>query len=337
LQKISRISQEEVERIIRSFSGMKVLVIGDVMLDAYWNGRVERVSPEAPVPVVDVSSREYRPGGAANVALNLKALGASVYLYGLTGSDPAAETLKSVLNQAHIETGLLVADNFRCTTTKTRVLGNKVQMLRIDEEDTSVPDHDLQARIEQSLLAVIEDWKPSVIIFQDYDKGAIWPSLIDQVTNLANSLGIPVTVDPKKQNFLHYRNVTLFKPNVKEIREGLGIQLDTSDDSSVHSAVQHLIQSLNCRMALLTLSEKGICIGTNDDFVKIPAHIRSISDVSGAGDTVISIASLCVASGMNPGDIAAWSNLGGGLVCEKPGVVPVDADVWKKEILKTLL
>jgi rfaE bifunctional protein kinase chain/domain len=330
LQKISLISPEEVERIIRSFSSMRVLVIGDVMLDAYWNGRVERISPEAPVPVVDVSSREYRPGGAANVALNLRALGSSVYLYGLIGADTAGDELKTVLTQASIETGLLVSDVMRRTTTKTRILGNKVQMLRIDEEDTQLPDSNLRNDIEQSLLAIAEDWKPSVIIFQDYDKGAIWATLITKITAFANSLGIPIAVDPKRLNFKNYKNVSLFKPNLKEIKEGLGIYVDTSDDESLHVAVKTLIDTVHCGMALLTLSEKGMCIGTETEFTRVPAHIRSISDVSGAGDTVISIAALCLAAGMTPSDIARWSNLGGGLVCEKPGVVPVDDENWKQ-------
>lgn len=312
---------------------MNVLIIGDVMIDSYTWGKVTRISPEAPVPIVAVEKEENRLGGAANVALNILALGATPYLCAVVGKDQNAEIFDNLLASHQLsKEGIIRSDN-RITTVKTRIIGNNHQMLRIDKEvEYPLSEFELKELYNQ-IKNFVENKKIDVIIFEDYDKGVITTSLIEQVVELAKSKNIPVAVDPKKRNFLNYKNVSLFKPNLKELKEGLNIEIDTSIPATLEYAAKQIREKLNAKMALITLSEKGILINTANENKIIPAHVRNIADVSGAGDTVISVAALCLAAGISPQDIAELSNLAGGLVCEHVGVVSINAEELQKEAL----
>jgi rfaE bifunctional protein kinase chain/domain len=330
--------KKEIIQLFDSFNQLNVLIIGDVMVDSYLWGNVERISPEAPVPIVLVKNRENRLGGAANVALNIKSLGANPILCSVIGNDQKGQEFIRLLEDQKMETfGIIVSDR-RITTTKFRVIGNKMQMLRVDEETDKPLDESDQKAFYKSFIRIIKEKKIDVIIFQDYDKGVISEKLIRDVVMTATKKGIPVAVDPKKRNFKAYRNVTLFKPNLKELKEGLNIEFDPKDRQQLKNAVAQLNQLLKAEMILLTLSEDGVYIEFKENKKRsnriLPSHVRSISDVSGAGDTVISVASLCLAVKANPAILAAVSNVAGGLVCEKPGVVPVDKNQLIKEVLK---
>jgi len=328
--------KKAIQEIFDHFSKLKVLIVGDVMIDSYLWGKVERISPEAPVPIVSVKKRENRLGGAANVALNISALGATPYMCSVIGEDIKGRQFIEILEQLGLPCEGIIKSSERITTTKFRVLGNNVQMLRVDEEvDNPLSVKDYQ-NLENRIFEILEKNKPDVIIFQDYDKGTLDNSLIKKIIANANSLKIPVVVDPKKQNFNAFSDVNLFKPNLKELKEGLKITDENFNFDASSSSIKEFQQTQNIDSLLLTLSEKGVYIsykmpdGTFAD-KHLPAYIRSIADVSGAGDTVISVAALCMALKLNPVFMAALSNLAGGLVCEKVGVVPVEKDQLMKE------
>jgi D-glycero-beta-D-manno-heptose-7-phosphate kinase len=323
-----------IEKIFESFKGLRVLIIGDVMLDSYIWGAVERISPEAPVPIINVKKKDYRLGGAANVALNVLSLGATPILCALIGDDEDGKKLCLRLDERSMTRHGIVTSSDRPTTVKTRVIASHQHVVRVDEES----DRELNAAEEKAMLSRITELLPQcqVVIFEDYDKGAINLSLIDQVVGLAEKLGIPVVVDPKKRNFISYRNVTLFKPNLKELREGLKMDVIAANQTQVEQATTMLKEKLNAKGVMVTLSEYGIYIDYENQKVKLPAHEREIADVSGAGDTVVSVAALCTALKLNPKMIASLSNLAGGLVCQHVGVVPIDKDELKREAIKEL-
>lgn len=319
---------QSLEEVFEAFNKLTVLVIGDIMLDSYIWGHVERVSPEAPVPIVRVKKRDYRLGGAANVALNIQALGAKPVLCALVGEDDSGNKLLECLDQQNMSREGIVVSRNRPTTIKTRIIASHQHVVRVDDES----DQELVNDEERELLKQIETLIPKcdAIIFEDYDKGVINANLIAKTVAMANKKGIPTIVDPKKRNFLAYKGVTLFKPNLKELREGLKLDIDGGDQSQVEKAVGILRKQLNAGV-MVTLSEHGVYIDYKSSKQKLDAHTREIADVSGAGDTVVSIAGLCVALDLEPGLVAALSNLGGGLVCEHTGVVPIDKDELKRE------
>lgn len=316
--------------MIDKFENIKVLVIGDVMIDAYLFGKVDRISPEAPVPVVAVEKKENRLGGAANVALNLVALGAKPILCSVIGHDFEGNDLLDLLRKNNIDARGIIQNRERITTVKTRVISQNHQMLRIDNEDAS----NLNETQTQHFLDKITELIPEsqVIIFEDYDKGVITESLIEAVTEIALSKNIPVVVDPKKRNFGSYKKVSLFKPNLKELREGLKHDFSIHNKQEFESVCKDLIKTMQIKNLFVTLSEHGVMITNGEDFHYIPAHLRKIADVSGAGDTVISVASLCMALNFPIQHIAAISNLAGGLVCEEVGVVPIDKNKLADEL-----
>ncbi|EMR02847.1 bifunctional heptose 7-phosphate kinase/heptose 1-phosphate adenyltransferase [Cesiribacter andamanensis] len=324
-----------LETIFDRFNELNALIVGDVMIDAYIWGRVDRISPEAPVPIVQVSRREKRLGGAANVALNVQAMGATPLLCSVIGNDADATLFEELLRNRGISAEGIVRSPQRITTIKERVLAGSQQMLRVDSEQ----DSPLQAAEEDQLLERIAQLLPrcQVLIFEDYDKGALTPRVISESIRLARSLGIPTVVDPKKRNFFAYEQATLFKPNLKELREGLKLDFEKDDQPALEEAVQQLKQRLQLEYALITLSERGVYIDAPSEHYLLPAHVRSISDVSGAGDTVVSIAALALALGLPPRSLAALANLGGGLVCEHVGVVPIDKTRLYEEAKLTLL
>lgn len=310
--------------ILDGFARTTVLVVGDVMVDAYLWGRVDRISPEAPVPVVQVSERSARLGGAANVALNLHALGAMPVVASMTGDDDAATTLERLLREQGLPTEGLLRSRRRMTTMKTRVISGHQHVVRVDEE----METDLSAEDEQAFLHhcidLLRRFSPGVVVFEDYDKGVLTRGVIAGLVAEARRLGIPTAVDPKRRHFFDYREVDLFKPNLKELREGLKIDLSSGDLPGVQAAALLLEARLSNRISLITLSEHGIYAHASGEEAVVPAHHRSIADVSGAGDTVIAVAALCLAQGLPLHTLASWANLAGGLVCEHVGVVPVD-------------
>lgn len=311
-----------MQQLIESFKGKKVLIVGDVMVDAYIIGKVERISPEAPVPVVNIDKKESRLGGAANVALNISALNAIPVLCSVIGNDSEGEELLNILKAQNLSTESIFVSNERKTTTKTRVLGNKHQLLRIDNEITS----DLNGADESAILSLYKKvlMDCDLVILEDYNKGVLTAINIPLFIQLANEAGKPITVDPKHNNFLAYKNVTLFKPNLKEIKEGLNSDKNLNDRQNLKTAVKDLHAVLNNTYTMVTLSEDGVLITDHQDYNFIPAHVRNIADVSGAGDSVISVASLCLASGADMSVCAQLANLAGGLVCEENGVVPIN-------------
>jgi D-glycero-beta-D-manno-heptose-7-phosphate kinase len=311
-----------INSILASFKKLRVIIIGDLMIDSYVWGHIERQSPEAPVPIVNVQKREMRLGGAGNVLLNIKSLGATPIICTVLGNDAMAENVFKIFQENNLSIDGILQSNDRTTTVKERIIASDKHVVRIDSEIVSlILDHERIALVEK-IKALSEN--ADVIIFQDYDKGVISKDLIEDITEFANQKNIPIAVDPKKRNFLHYKNATLFKPNLKEIKEGLGISFDSNSKTDIENAISLLKEKLNLKGAFLTLSEKGVYIDYLGEKLHFPAYERNIIDVSGAGDTVISIAACCLALGLPPATIADLSNKGGGLVCEKVGVVPID-------------
>jgi rfaE bifunctional protein kinase chain/domain len=310
--------------LFQKFDKLHVLIVGDVMVDAYVWGRASRLSPEAPVPVVNVERTEQRLGGAANVALNVQALGATPLLCSVVGDDLGGDQLLGLLHTHHLPTDGIVRSAHRPTTFKQRILAQGQQLLRIDSEVENTLNDDEAAQ----LLSAFEDLLPraDVVIFEDYDKGVLSEAIIGQCVARARERGVPTVVDPKKKNFLAYRDCTLFKPNLKELREGLKLEFGTPDvdRAGFEAAVARLREVLAPEIVLVTLSEHGVFAQQAEEKTYLPAHLRTISDVSGAGDTVISIAACCVALGQPAAFTAALANLGGGLVCEQVGVVPIE-------------
>jgi len=329
--------KEEILELFKEFERKNILIIGDVMIDAYLWGNVERISPEAPVPIVAVTKRASRLGGAANVALNVKAMGATPVLCTVIGQDEKADTFMELMHKRQMATGGILRSKNRLTTTKFRVIGNNTQMLRVDEEiDNPLTNEDHLTFLHQ-IENIFKEYTIDGIIFQDYDKGVVTPSLIQEINKLAGRHNIPIVVDPKKRNFHNYKNLKLFKPNLKELREGLGTDFENTDIENLRKAVRKVHDLQDIEIVLATLSEEGVFISRkidNSTFeeYKLPAHIRSIADVSGAGDTLVSVATLCLAQNLDIRSIAAISNLAGGQVCESVGVVPIDRDKLKKEL-----
>ena len=329
-----KLTVAEINRIFNSFIGKKVLVIGDVMLDSYWWGNVERISPEAPVPIVHTHSKEYRLGGAANVALNLKMLGAEPIICSVLGKDHDGEVFLRLLKDENIRTDGLIFSSIRPTTVKTRIISGKNQLLRIDIEDDSRINIGDESFLVSKIIELLEN--ADVVIFEDYDKGVISEDLIKKVVTKANEKNIPVAVDPKKRNFMAYKDVTLFKPNLRELSEGLKMEFKSPVEfAEISDAANILKDNLHIQNILITLSELGVFVSdTMGEGCIIPAHIRDVYDVSGAGDTVISVAALALLSGVSIKTVAALANLAGGLVCEKVGVVPIDKEELIKEAIE---
>lgn len=307
-------------QIKTAFQSRKVFLIGDAMIDAYMWGQSCRMSPEAPVPVIDVTKTESRPGGAANVAINLKALGAEVLLVTAIGADANGSRLKNLVAQEGLQTTGFFEAPERITGVKTRIISANKHMLRVDEERIE-PVAPAPAFL-QHITACFHSMAFDVVVFQDYDKGVLSPAVIAHVTQLARDANLPIAVDPKKAHFFDYQHATLFKPNLKELQAGLNSTIDLNQPTALENAMRTVQQRLGAVYVLTTLSEAGVAIlGTTT--IKIPAHPRNIVDVSGAGDTVISVAALALAAGYGPETIAQLANLAGGLVCEFPGVVPI--------------
>ena len=328
-----------VEELFRKFKNSKILVIGDVMIDAYLCGSVNRISPEAPVPIVDIQNRYYRLGGAANVAVNLHSLGATPILCSVIGNDEKSRLFLELLDEKELSPMSIFRSDHRKTTIKYRIVGNRVQMLRIDEEDIkpiSPADADILLKNVKSLLF---QHQVDAIIFEDYDKGILTEEIISTIVKWAKANEIPVAVDPKKKNFSFYKGCTLFKPNLKELKEGLHYEEKDFSMESVQRLMREFAIQNGNHYLFTTLSEKGVAIydSARDEFYTQSAYLRQISDVSGAGDTVIAVAMLCLLAGLSAKMTAQIANLAGGIVCEFSGVVPIPADKLKSEITNNAL
>lgn len=320
--------------IFTECSKLHVVVVGDVMLDNYRWGDVERISPEAPVPVVSIRKAESRLGGAANVAVNCKALGARVSVASVIGNDDDGKTMIRLLQEQDIETDLVQQSDARITTTKTRILSRNQQMIRFDSEmKEELNTRDEHAFIDAT-LRYLQIQKPQVLIFEDYNKGLLKENVIEKITKHCKALGIVIAVDPKLHNFFAYKQADIFKPNLKEVREALHIPLEQVNEETLAEVHKALQEKLQHRISFITLSEKGVYYHDEHGGNIVPSHRRNIADVSGAGDTVIAVAAMVFALTGDVEKMACWSNIAGGLVCEEVGVVPIDKEKLLQEILK---
>lgn len=317
---------KDFQQLFDSFSSLKVGVIGDVMLDTYMWGKVERISPEAPVPIVSLDKKEYRIGGAGNVALNCHSLGAQVSVLSVAGNDTEGMLLDELFESNTIDSSYIVKSTRRITTSKTRIIGRNQQMMRLDAEIIT----DLDAEDEAQLLAKVKDYiataDPDVIIFEDYNKGVLTETVISEVIRICREAGVITAVDPKRRNFFAYRHVDIFKPNLKEVKEALNLLPDESALRRLPQIHSELEQKLQHRVSFITLSEKGVFYQQQQQSSLIPSHLRNIADVSGAGDTVIAVASLVYASTGNVHLMAEIANIAGGIVCEEVGTVAIDKE-----------
>ena len=326
-------NRHEINRAFESFKKMNILVIGDVMIDAYVWGKVSRISPEAPVPVVNIQKKEYRLGGAANVALNLKQLGSNPIICSVVGNDHEAQVFTDLLKKNKITDKGIISETERQTTIKTRVIGANQQLIRIDEEIKNPIDDKTALLLTKKIDEIINNNKIDGIIFEDYDKGLLSEPTITKIIDIARKSPVFIAVDPKKENFFNYKNVSLFKPNLKELNEGLKLELSATAFEEIHKAARLFCQAQEIEQLVITLSEHGILVSEEKGFTVIPAEKRDIADVSGAGDTVISVLTLCKSFGLSITDSARLANLAGGLVCEKIGVVPIDRNELFDEAL----
>jgi len=328
------VNKIELEKTFESFSNFNVLIIGDVMVDAYVWGKVERISPEAPVPIVSCVNRENRLGGAANVALNIKSMGANPILCSVIGNDEKGKDFLNLLTEIQHEQSGIVTSDHRRTTVKTRFISDNQHLIRVDEEDTHELADEIELEFIEHIKSLMDKHTIHAVVFEDYDKGVITKKLIEDITNLANQKEIPILVDPKKRHYKDYKNVSLFKPNFKEFVEGSNLDLEKGNIEGLFAEAKKFQNEMGINKLLITLSELGVFISNENTYEHIPAVVREIADVSGAGDTVISVATLCLAAGMQAKEVAAISNLAGGIVCEIPVVVPIDKDQLLSESIK---
>jgi rfaE bifunctional protein kinase chain/domain len=317
--------------LFENFTKAHVVVVGDVMLDTYWWGNVDRISPEAPVPIVSLQHKELRVGGASNVALNTAALGAKTTMISLFGADEDGYTLRRLMEEKQISTNYTIAYEGRITTNKTRIMGRNQQMMRLDTEVTSDLLEDQENVLIDSFTRCIEEEKVDVVILEDYNKGVLTERVISSIIALSKAKNIVIAVDPKKKNFLSYKGVSLFKPNLKEVKDGLNIAQILPTESSLSNVHDQLQAVLGHDISLITLSEHGVFYKDKHKHALIPTHVRNIADVSGAGDTVIAVASLVLAITNDMQLAAEMANIAGGLVCEEVGTIAINKDLLLKE------
>ncbi len=323
-------------KLFSDFNSIKVAIVGDVMLDTYWWGNVDRISPEAPVPVVALKRKELRVGGAANVALNSVSMGAQTTILSVIGNDPDGKDLVALLKNSGINTDHILTSDKRITTNKTRVMSRNQQMMRLDAEITTDIDRETEDRLLENIKTLFKKQQPDILIFEDYNKGILTERVISELIQLCEEYKVVSSVDPKKKNFLSFKGVTIFKPNLKEVREGLNILTDQVDLPALQEIHKALQQHLQHNVSFITLSEKGVFYDDGTTARIIPTHIRSIADVSGAGDTVISVASLVYATTKDMNLAAEMANIAGGLVCEEVGTAAINKEKLLQECLLLL-
>jgi len=326
----------DFDELFEGFPQTKVAVVGDIMLDTYWWGNVDRISPEAPVPVVVLDEKELRIGGAGNVALNTVALGAQTVLFSVIGNDDDGKTLFGLLKRNNIQTDNIVVSDDRITTNKTRVISRNQHMLRLDAEMTKDINESEQLLLLESFTHFVETERPGVVIFEDYNKGVLTEKINQKMLAICQQHGVVTTADPKRKNFFSYHGVTIFKPNLKEVKDALNVLIDDVNETFLNDVHRKLENRLQHSISLITLSEKGIFYQDKNSSQVLPTHIRSIADVSGAGDTVIAVASLVYAKTKDIHLSAAMANIAGGLVCEEVGTVAIDKNKLLQECCELL-
>jgi rfaE bifunctional protein kinase chain/domain len=319
------------EELFDQFRNIRVGVVGDVMLDTYMWGRVDRISPEAPVPVVALNKKDYRIGGAGNVALNLQALGAQVSVLSVIGADGDGRILRELLASSGIDGSYLLDSASRITTNKIRVIARNQQMMRLDNEVTTDLTVEDAMLLEAHILRYLDEVKPQVLIFEDYNKGVLTEGLIGTVVRLCRERGVLTAVDPKRKHFFSYRDVDIFKPNLKEVREGLNLIEEEVSLEWLQNVHAQLYNQLHHQISFITLSERGVFFQDGASSGLLSSHVRNIADVSGAGDTVIAVASLVYAATRDVRLMAAIANIAGGLVCEEVGTAAIRRDVLLAE------
>ncbi len=320
---MTEIRPDRVRELLERLAGRRILVVGDVMVDRYLWGRVSRISPEAPVPVVDVDEEALRLGGAGNVAVNVAALGADPLLIGLTGAgDGPGRDLRGLLEAGGLATDGLIEDPDRVTTIKTRIIAHHQHVVRADQEGRTPADGKVAARLVETVLSHLEG--ASAIILQDYNKGVLSGPVLEGLLPRLKECGLPVTVDPKFDRFFDYRGVTVFKPNLKEAEAALGARLE--DDAAVEEAARKIRHRLQVRHVLITRGERGMTLLESDDSIlHVETRARHVYDVSGAGDTVIATLTAMLAAGATIREAAGLANHAAGVVVGEVGVVPIDS------------
>jgi D-glycero-beta-D-manno-heptose-7-phosphate kinase len=323
------ISTHRLDELKNNLTGKKIAVIGDMMLDCYFWGDVKRISPEAPVPVVEVGDEFYRFGGAANVALNILKLGGVPYPIGIIGYDNDGTIFSSLISENQMRSDGIFIDDTRPTTSKTRVIAHKQHVVRIDKESKDYLNEEMRKKIFAYVDSHIK--KLDGIILQDYNKGVLTPGLIEKIINLANKNDVLITVDPKFHNFFAYKNVTVFKPNRKEAEDVLGMKIKTASDIS--SAGKIILERLKAQNVLLTLGDEGIAVFQEHQVEKrMPTKAIKVADVSGAGDTVISTLTMALAANANILEACYLANYAAGIVCGEVGIVPIEIERLFAEI-----
>lgn len=314
-------SLKRLKYLEKKFSGKNIIVVGDMMLDCYFRGDVKRISPEAPVPVIEVENEFFRFGGAANVALNISKLRGNAMPVGVIGNDNDGKIFKNLIRQSGISNEGIFPDSSRPTTTKTRVIAQGQHVVRIDKETKVNINSTIEAKILKFISSKIR-WADGIIL-EDYNKGVLTPELIKAIITLANKHNVMITVDPKFNNFYEYKNVRVFKPNRKEAEDVLGMKI--SSDEDIRFAGEEIQKKLGADYVLLTLGEGGIAVfEKNKTERRMPTKARVVADVSGAGDTVISTLTMALAAGADIYEACYLANFAGGLVCEEVGIVPID-------------
>ena len=330
-------TSQDFDKLFESFNSLKIGVVGDVMLDTYWWGNVERISPEAPVPVVAVRKKEQRIGGAGNVALNVSALGCNISVISITGKDDEGNQLISLLRENKINTDYLLQSEERITTNKIRIISRNQHMMRLDAEVVLPLNASEEKELIDAFTSYAEKEKPQLVILEDYNKGVLTENVIEKIIIICKQNKILTAVDPKRKNFFAYNNADIFKPNLKEAKEALNIIGDEVSEKllgEIHTAMH---EKMNHSISLITLSEKGIFYESGKEKEIIPTHIRSVADVSGAGDTVIAVASVVYAASKNIKLMAEMANIAGGLVCEEVGTVAINKEKLAAECKQLLV
>ncbi|MFC1492647.1 D-glycero-beta-D-manno-heptose-7-phosphate kinase [candidate division KSB1 bacterium] len=320
---MKKIKLNRLKQLLRKCRDVNIAVIGDVMIDKFIWGKVSRISPEAPVPVVNVTYESTHLGGAANVSNNIAGLGGKPYLFGVVGNDPAGSDLVAILENKNFEKIGITVDENRPTTMKTRIIAHDQHVVRADFETTKEIHHKVQNRLFDSLKEVMPNLDG--IVIQDYNKGVLTKSLINKIISLANEKNCPVAVDPKFNNFFEYKRVTLFKPNILETKNALGFSLDS--DERVNLAGRMLLEKLGCENILITRGSEGMSLFLkNGEEKRVPTKARNVHDVSGAGDTVISTIIMILAAGGDVMEAATIANHAAGVVCGEVGIVAITED-----------
>lgn len=325
------ISIQKLNKIFNKSKDKHIAVIGDVMLDKYVYGEVSRISPEAPVQVVDINNVEYKLGGAANVANNIKTLESEPVLIGTIGNDFDGDMFLETMKEHRLSTEGIFKDKTRPSTSKTRVIAHSQHIIRIDSEVKQDIDTKLGNKIINFLSDNLESF--SAVILQDYNKGILSKEIIYKIIPMCREANIPVYVDPKFDNFFEYKDVTIFKPNRKEIQDAMGIRINDEEDAE--AAGVQLIERINCEWLVLTRGEKGMMLFDKDkDNIivhNIPTKAIKVADVSGAGDTVISTLAVALCGSANISEAIVMANHASGIVCEEVGIVPI----YKKYLIES--